>query len=123
MRYAQFGHMHLSIFYRPVLSVSQAGIKSQGKLRTGKDIAAIKVWQEEWPGIGHQPAIKLLPRARVTWIDGQSLLLRGDVLVKRGQPLSPGFTSAFDELVSHLQALHKARHSCNQPNTAARTDT
>lgn len=54
------------------------------------------------------PGLKVLPRARITWVDGQDLLLRGDALVKRNRRLSPGFATAFDELVHQLQAIHHA---------------
>lgn len=111
---AEFGHRHLSIFYRRLMTVAPGGIRCEGQWRTGQDIAGIKVWQETWPGIGHQAAQKLLPRARITWTDGRSTLLRGDALVKRRHALSPGFASAFDELVCHLQALHRACHLLKQ---------
>ena len=119
MHPAEYGHMHLSIFYRPILVVMPTGIRWKDQLLTGKDIATIKLWQEDWPGIGHQPQIKLLPRARITWLDGRSVLLRGDALVKRGPPLSPGFSSAFDELINHLQTIHHASRHNKQPDTMA----
>ncbi len=97
--------MHLSVFYRRVLTVRSSGFEcSEGRF-SASALHSIRVWQEPWPGFGHVPDAKLLPRARITFQAGKSVLLRGDALVKRGRPLLAGYASAFDELVSYLLAV------------------
>jgi hypothetical protein len=103
MSSAEYGHMHLSIFYRQLLLVNDRGLMFKNKHYPWGELQDIEVWQEPWPGWGYVPAAKLLPRASVTFSNGQNFMLRGDALVKRGQPLSEGFSNAFDELVSYLR--------------------
>jgi hypothetical protein len=103
MNSAEYGHMHLSIFYRKVLALNERGLIFKNKYYPWSEIQNVEVWQEPWPGWGYVPDAKLLPRARVFLSNDQYFLLRGDALVKRGQPLLPGFSDAFDELVSYLQ--------------------
>lgn len=99
--------MHLSLFYRKLLRVGPTGLLFKSRHYPWSAIRRIDVWQKPWPGYGHVPDAKMLPRAKVFLSNGKSILLRGDVLVKRGQPIAPGFADAFDELVSHL---HKMQH-------------
>ena len=106
---AEFGHMHLSLFYRRVLAIRPEGVEHRGKIYGPEQIRAVDVWQEPFPGIGHVPDAKLLPRARVKFSDGVSVLLHGDALVKRGGRLATGYTSEFNELVAHLLALRRTQ--------------
>ena len=104
-----YGHMHLSIFFREILELRERGFIFKRKAYPWSAIHHVETWQEPWPGWGYVPDAKLLPRARVNMSDGTSFLLRGDALVKRGAPLSAGFISAFDELVSHLRKMKQRK--------------
>lgn len=104
----EFGHMYLSIFYRKVLSLGESGILYKGKYYPWSKIQNIEIWHQEWPGYGWVPDQKLLPRARISLSDGTNILLRGDALIKYEALLSQGFSSAFDELVAHLQKKIRA---------------
>ena len=99
--------MHLSIFYRKVLALEENGLIYKNIYYSWSNISQIEIWQQEWPGFGWVPDQKLLPRASVTLTNGKHILLRGDALIKRGMPLEPGFSSAFDELVSVLKEKYK----------------
>jgi len=99
----EFGHMHLSVFYRKVLSLGESGILYKSKYYPWSKIQNIELWHQEWPGYGWVHDQKLLPRARISLSNGSHIILRGDALVKYKTPLSQGFSSAFDELVAHLQ--------------------
>lgn len=104
---AEFGHMHLSIFYRRVVTLSENGLVFKQKFYPWSSIRNIEVWQEPWPGFGYYPDAKLLPRARINFADGRHFLLRGDALVKRGVTPESGYESVFDELVSYLRKKQK----------------
>jgi hypothetical protein len=109
MDIAEYGHMHLSIFYRKVLVCRENGLTYKDKFYPWASIQEIEVWQEPWPGWGRVPEAKLLPRARLLFADGEYVLLRGDALVKHGQSLKAGFSSAFNELVSHLKDTRRSQ--------------
>lgn len=96
--------MHLSLFYRHILSLDDTGLTYRRLHYPWSAIRMIELWQQQWPGWGYVSDIKLLPRASIHLPGGKHILLRGDVLVKRNLPLKPGFYSAFDELVSVLKA-------------------
>lgn len=100
--------MHLSIFYRKVVSLEEQGLRLRNKFYPWNSIRNIDVWEEPWPGWGYVPDAKLLPRARVFFSNGEHFLLRGDALVKRGQELKSGYSNSFDELVSYLQEMHRS---------------
>lgn len=115
MNGAEYGHMHLSLFYQKIVVLEDRGLIFKGKYYPWGSIRTIEVWEEPWPGWGYVPDAKLLPRARVSLSDGQSFLLRGDALVKRGGSLSAGFSDAFDELVSNLQEMRRGEmHNSRQ---------
>lgn len=115
---AEYGHMHLSIFYRKVLVLREHGMIFKNKYYPWASIQEIEVWQEPWLGVGKVPDTKLLPRARLLLVDGKNVLLRGDALVKHGQSLKPGFSNAFNELVSFLKDVHRQRlDNAQKPKT------
>ena len=95
--------MSLSIFFRHLLDLDDEGFDVKGRRYGWRDIERVRVWQLPWPGFGFKADAKLLPRAEVHLVDGAVLHVRGDVLVKRGAALAPGYTSAFDELVALFQ--------------------
>ena len=98
-----YGHLSLSIFFRPLLDLDEEGFNVKGRRYAWSDIERVRVWQLAWPGVGYVPDAKLLPRADVHLTDGVVIHIRGDVLEKRGPALAQGYTSAFDELVSLFQ--------------------
>ena len=100
----EFGHMHLSIFYRKVISLTESGLFYKRKYYPWSNIKSIELWQKKWIGHGYAPDLMPLPRASIYLSNGLRILLRGDVLVKRNAPLSKGFSSAIDELVAYLQS-------------------
>lgn len=104
---AEYGHLHLSLFYRRVVILGDQGLIFRNKFYPWRSIQNIEVWQESWPGFGYVPDAKLLPRARVNFANGTHFLLRGDALVKRGQSLRQGYSDAFNELVSYLREMHR----------------
>lgn len=103
----EFGHMHLSIFYRKVLVLGEDGFIYKSKYYPWSSIYQIDIWHQEWPGYGWVPDQKLLPRARVSLSNKKNFVLRGDALVKRNSSLDSGFLTAFDELLACLQEKYR----------------
>ena len=104
----EYGHMHLSIFYRRKLQLGSGGFLLKKTFYPWSSLRRIEVWQQPWPGFGPGANAKLLPRARIHLSDGTGFVLRGDVLVKRGSRVEPGYATAFDELVAKLREMLQA---------------
>ncbi|MCB1889639.1 MAG: hypothetical protein KDH20_18675 [Rhodocyclaceae bacterium] len=105
----EYGHLHLSVLYRPAIGLDRKGLVVAGRHYPWDALRGIDVWEERWPPWAVAGSIRLLPRARVHLAGGPPLLLRGDALVKRGRPLAAGYATAFDELVARLQALRQGQ--------------
>ncbi len=103
----EYGHMHLSVFYRKVLILGETGLIFKNKYYPWSSINQIDLWHQEWPGYGWVPNQKLLPRARVSLSDHKHFVLRGDALIKCGSSLDSRFQSAFDELLACLQEKYR----------------
>jgi hypothetical protein len=106
---ATYGHVSLSIFFRPLLSLDEEGFTVKGRRYGWSDVERVRVWQLASPGVGYMPDAKLLPRADVHLTDGQVVHIRGEVLEKRGPALASGYNTAFDELVSLFQEKLRER--------------
>jgi hypothetical protein len=112
-----YGHMLLSLVFRPALSLEAGGFRYRRKHYGWSQVERVRLWHVAWPGIGKLPDAKLLPRASVHLHDGSVMHFRGEVLAKRGAPLLAGYVSAFDELVALFVARRReARRLVAKPH-------
>ena len=102
-----YGHMLLSLMFRPVVSLQAGGFTYGRRFYLWAEVERVHLWHIAWPGIGQLPEAKLLPRANVHLQNGVVVHLRGEALVKRGAPLLAGYASAFDELAALFLARRR----------------
>ena len=100
-RMSVYGHRILSMFFRPLIEVSNEGFRYKGREYAWREVRSIHVSDSPWNALAGYPAA--IPRATIFLADGAKIRLNGRALEKMGQKPLVGFSSsksdAFDELI------------------------